>query len=103
MPIALRRPMMSRFAWRFVMVTSPGVVRGEKEGIWIRRTEFGLPASYVGKDCNEELLKCFHDLIFLTAAGIATIVVRVSDGSEHSDSSWQWSGRCCDTRTISGS
>jgi hypothetical protein len=92
MPIAWCTLERSRFAGIQVTVTSPQVPRGVGGGITMRCIDWPSPSTYLGRACTNSGLKCFHDLIFLAAAGIARMVDSQSGGSWRSVASWQWSG-----------
>lgn len=69
MPIALCRPVISRFAFMKAMVTSPKIAPGADEGSEKRMMESGRLSEKMGRAWTREGSKCFQPRIFFAAAG----------------------------------
>lgn len=81
MPIAWCKAVTSRFAGSHDKVTSPQDPRGVGGGRTMRYMDLSSPSMYLGSAWTHSGRKWFHELIFLTAAGVASIVDSQSDGN----------------------
>ena len=104
MPIALCRPVTSRFAGMKAIVTSPGLPVGINGGIAKRMMVSDAESEKCVKVQTRFGSKYFHPLIFFAAAGSASMSVPSrSGGSCRRVASWQWSGLSWLIRMRSGS
>ena len=79
--MALCKPDISLFAGIRAMVTSPRDALGENGGKIRRYMEFGFSSVCFVNAWMRDGSKCFHPRIFLAAAGVASMVDRLSGGS----------------------
>jgi hypothetical protein len=90
MPMALCKPDKSSRSGMKARVTSPGVPPGFRGGMRNLIIASGFRSEYIGSACTLEGLKCFMRRIFLAAAGAATMVVMITEGSSwRRVASWQ--------------
>ena len=79
-PMALWRPVRSRFAGMNATVASPCSEADESPGIWKRIIEDGFSSENMGSACTFSGGKYFQLRIFFAAPGSARMRVRGRDG-----------------------